>query len=151
MGTETYTMKAGDPKRSSTDMSAKYEARHLLIKFSGSRNPVSRRTGESTANVSGEAAMAELQTYIDKIAAEGNTEEAFVKYAEMRSDCSSFKNGGDLGPFGPGEMQKQCAAQLPRAWHTSQHRPCPTLCRSHHTCPGSLRRGLALPCLPLAS
>eukprot|EP00900_Chrysochromulina_parva_P017431 jgi/Chrpa1/2568/Chrysochromulina_OHIO_Genome00001699-RA len=85
----------------------KYAARHLLIKFSGSRNPVSRRTNESTANVSGEAAMAELQTYIDKIAAEGNTEEAFAKYAEMRSDCGSFKNGGDLGPFGPGEMQKQ--------------------------------------------
>jgi hypothetical protein len=117
----------------------KYAARHLLIKFSGSRNPVSRRTDESTANVSGEAAMAELQTYIDKIAAEGNTEEAFAKYAEMRSDCGSFKNGGDLGPFGPGEMQKQCAAQLPRAWHTSQHRPCPTLCRSHRACPGSLR------------
>ena len=55
-------------------MSAKYEARHLLIKFSGSRNPVSRRTGESTANVSGEAAMAELQTYIDKIAAEAGVE-----------------------------------------------------------------------------
>ena len=102
----------------------KYAARHLLIKFSGSRNPVSRRTNESTANVSGEAAMAELQTYIDKIAAEGNTEEAFAKYAEMRSDCGSFKNGGDLGPFGPGEMQKQCAA--PTA-PSLAHEPAPPL------------------------
>ena len=38
----------------------------------------------------------------------------FRKYAEQRSDCGSFKQGGDLGEFGPGEMQAQfeagCAA-----------------------------------------
>ena len=82
-------------------------ARHLLIKFSGSRNPVSRRTNQSTADVTGEAAQAELQTYIDKINAEGATVEVFAKYATARSDCGSFKQGGDLGEFGPGEMQKQ--------------------------------------------
>ena len=52
-----------------------YGARHLLIKFSGSRNPVSRRTNQSTADVTAEAASAELQTYVDKINAEGATEE----------------------------------------------------------------------------
>ena len=52
-----------------------YGARHLLIKFSGSRNPVSRRTNCSTADVTAEAATAELQTYVDKINAEGATEE----------------------------------------------------------------------------
>lgn len=30
----------------------------------------------------------------------------FSHYAQQRSDCSSFKNGGDLGFFGPGQMQK---------------------------------------------
>ena len=35
------------------------------------------------------------------------TEQVFSKYSTERSDCGSFKNGGDLGLFGPGEMQKQ--------------------------------------------
>ena len=34
-------------------------------------------------------------------------EEVFAKYAKERSDCGSFAQGGDLGMFGPGEMQKQ--------------------------------------------
>ena len=38
---------------------------------------------------------------------EGATEEVFAKYAQQRSDCGSFQNGGDLGKFGPGDMQKQ--------------------------------------------
>mmetsp|Transcript_103912 Transcript_103912/g.335043 ORF Transcript_103912/g.335043 Transcript_103912/m.335043 type:complete len:118 (+) Transcript_103912:111-464(+) len=79
--------------------------RHLLIKYSGSRNPVSRRTGASTASVSEESAKAELQQYADAINAEGCTEEVFAKYATKRSDCGSFKDGGDLGVFGPGDMQ----------------------------------------------
>ena len=82
-------------------------ALHLLIKFSGSRNPVSRRTGESTAGVSADVATAELQQYADKINAEGATEAVFRKYAEQRSDCGSFKQGGDLGLFNSGDMQKQ--------------------------------------------
>uniref|UniRef100_A0A7S3EX89 Peptidyl-prolyl cis-trans isomerase n=1 Tax=Haptolina ericina TaxID=156174 RepID=A0A7S3EX89_9EUKA len=82
-------------------------ARHLLIKFSGSRNPVSRRTGQSTASVTDEQAIAELTQYAEKIKSEGATEAVFAKYAEQRSDCGSFKQGGDLGAFGPGEMQKQ--------------------------------------------
>mmetsp|Transcript_30635 Transcript_30635/g.55968 ORF Transcript_30635/g.55968 Transcript_30635/m.55968 type:complete len:118 (-) Transcript_30635:119-472(-) len=86
---------------------ATMRCRHLLIKFSGSRNPVSRRTGESTANVTAEAATAELEEYKKKIIAEGCTEEVFAKYAKERSDCGSFREGGDLGDFGPGQMQKQ--------------------------------------------
>merc|ERR1712083_571790 len=82
-------------------------ARHLLIKFSGARHPVSRRTNQSTANVSADDAQKELQEYIDKIKAEGSTEEVFAKYAQQRSDCGSFKQGGDLGQFGKGDMQKQ--------------------------------------------
>eukprot|EP00756_Hemistasia_phaeocysticola_P004101 Hpha_TRINITY_DN12634_c0_g1::TRINITY_DN12634_c0_g1_i1::g.49675::m.49675/K09578/PIN1; peptidyl-prolyl cis-trans isomerase NIMA-interacting 1 len=81
--------------------------RHLLIKYKGSRNPVSRRTNESTAGVSEEAARAELQQFADKIKAEGASEEIFAKYAKQRSDCGSYREGGDLGEFGPGDMQQQ--------------------------------------------
>eukprot|EP00658_Telonema_sp_P-2_P055569 TRINITY_DN4416_c0_g1_i7.p2 TRINITY_DN4416_c0_g1~~TRINITY_DN4416_c0_g1_i7.p2 ORF type:complete len:116 (+),score=25.60 TRINITY_DN4416_c0_g1_i7:162-509(+) len=80
--------------------------RHLLIKYSGSRNPVSRRTGQSTSNVSAEAAEAELNEIIRKLGPEC-TEEAFAQAALARSDCGSFANGGDLGTFNPGEMQSQ--------------------------------------------
>ena len=68
---------------------------------------MSRRTGQSTEQVTAEAAQAELQQYIAKIQTEGASEEVFAKYAKERSDCGSFQNGGDLGMFGPGEMQKQ--------------------------------------------
>merc|ERR1711865_1251557 len=61
------------------------QARHLLIKHSGSRNPVSRRTNQSTADYSPEKALAELKEYIEKINAEGATEEVFAKYAHERS------------------------------------------------------------------
>ena len=32
--------------------------------------------------------------------------ENFASMAAKRSDCGSFRNGGDLGHFGRGEMQK---------------------------------------------
>eukprot|EP00929_Paragymnodinium_shiwhaense_P053018 TRINITY_DN2654_c0_g1_i2.p3 TRINITY_DN2654_c0_g1~~TRINITY_DN2654_c0_g1_i2.p3 ORF type:complete len:117 (-),score=37.30 TRINITY_DN2654_c0_g1_i2:222-572(-) len=81
--------------------------RHLLIKHQGSRNPVSRRTGASTAGVTKEQAHAEMQQFIDKIKAEGCNEAVFAKYAQERSDCGSFQKGGDLGPFNSGDMQRQ--------------------------------------------
>jgi parvulin-like peptidyl-prolyl isomerase len=77
---------------------------HLLIKHTGSRNPVSRRTGEQVT-LSPADAMKELQQYEQKILAEGVVE-SFSKYAFERSDCSSFKQKGDLGFFGPGQMQR---------------------------------------------
>merc|ERR1712087_175333 len=73
----------------------------------GSRNPVSRRTNQSTAGMTMEQAHTEIQTFIDKINAEGCTEQVFAKYATERSDCGSYKQGGDLGQFNPGDMQKQ--------------------------------------------
>jgi parvulin-like peptidyl-prolyl isomerase len=77
---------------------------HLLIKHTGSRNPVSRRTGKQVTLAPTDA-MKELQMYEQKIMAEGVTE-SFPKYALQRSDCSSFKQNGDLGFFGPGQMQR---------------------------------------------
>ena len=50
-------------------------------------------------------AQKELKHYEAKIKEEGISE-AFPKYALERSDCSSFKENGDLGFFGPGMMQQ---------------------------------------------
>ncbi|KAL7569114.1 hypothetical protein ACA910_016947 [Epithemia clementina (nom. ined.)] len=85
-------------------MSDQVRAAHLLIKHTGSRNPVSRRTGE-TVTLSPEDAQNELASYERKIRVEG-VDQAFPKYATERSDCSSYKNNGDLGFFGPGQMQR---------------------------------------------
>ena len=85
-----------------------YGARHLLIKFSGSRNPVSRRTNCSTADVTAEAATAELQTYVDKINAEGATEEVRQPASQCRprllcmhihSDAHRAKRRAPRGPL----------------------------------------------------
>ena len=73
---------------------------HLLIKHTGSRNPVSRRTGEQVT-LSPQDALAELQSYEARIKAEG-VHSAFPTYASERSDCSSCRNKGDLGFFGRG-------------------------------------------------
>lgn len=80
-------------------------AAHLLIKHSGSRNPVSRRTNQSTAHLSKDQAIAELQQYQAAIVKEG-VRESFPKYAHERSDCSSYARHGDLGEFGRGQMQQ---------------------------------------------
>lgn len=79
-------------------------AAHLLIKHTGSRNPVSRRTGQ-TITLSPDHAMKELQEIEAKIRQEG-VETAFPKYAHERSDCSSFSKNGDLGFFERGAMQR---------------------------------------------
>mmetsp|Transcript_17215 Transcript_17215/g.30186 ORF Transcript_17215/g.30186 Transcript_17215/m.30186 type:complete len:118 (-) Transcript_17215:84-437(-) len=83
-------------------------ALHLLCKHQGSRNPVSRRTGASTSDVTKEQAHAELKTIIAKLQGlEGQALcDAFAKEAQARSDCGSYAQGGDLGDFGPGDMQK---------------------------------------------
>ena len=57
---------------------------HLLIKHTGSRNPVSRRTGEQV-QLSPQQALAELQMYQQRIISDG-VHEAFPKYAQERSD-----------------------------------------------------------------
>jgi parvulin-like peptidyl-prolyl isomerase len=69
-----------------------------------SRNPVSRRTGQQVT-MSPDDAMSELKQYQSKIQSEG-IDAAFPKYAAERSDCSSFRQNGDLGEFGRGQMQK---------------------------------------------
>jgi len=79
---------------------------HLLIKHTGSRNPVSRRTGAKVM-LSPEDAHAELQSYEARIRSEG-IDTAFPKYAAERSDCSSYQNSGALamGVFEESTTQK---------------------------------------------
>lgn len=86
-------------------MSGKQQVKctHLLIKHGGSRNPVSRRTGQSTSAVKKEDAIAELRDWLGRIQ---RGEIAFEEAAHLRSDCGSFRENGDLGWFGPGDMQK---------------------------------------------
>mmetsp|Transcript_29119 Transcript_29119/g.62400 ORF Transcript_29119/g.62400 Transcript_29119/m.62400 type:complete len:116 (-) Transcript_29119:228-575(-) len=79
-------------------------AAHLLIKHTGSRNPVSRRTGEQITLSPGDA-LAELRQWESRIRSEGIVE-VFPTCAAARSDCSSFRQSGDLGFFGRGTMQK---------------------------------------------
>mmetsp|Transcript_37240 Transcript_37240/g.116416 ORF Transcript_37240/g.116416 Transcript_37240/m.116416 type:complete len:121 (-) Transcript_37240:808-1170(-) len=82
-------------------------AAHILRKHTGSRNPVSRRTGQQITR-SKEEAIAELQEYLGALSGLEGQElvDAFMKIASESSDCSSFRNGGNLGEFGPGMMQK---------------------------------------------
>ena len=80
---------------------------HFLIKHEGSRNPVSRRTNESTSELTRAAADAEMDKWIKQLNEdERPMNEKFAALANHRSDCGSYANGGDLGWFGPGEMQK---------------------------------------------
>lgn len=72
---------------------------HILCKHSGSRRPASHRSENIT--ISKAEAIEELKE-IEKRLENG---ESFESLAKERSDCSSFKRGGDLGFFGKGEMQ----------------------------------------------
>lgn len=78
---------------------------HILLKHTGSRRPVSARTpGQIT--LAKEDARKELQAIHDKLVTEDDVKKgAFEAEARERSDCSSYKRGGDLGWFGRGEMQ----------------------------------------------
>lgn len=82
-------------------MPSEVRAAHLLIKHTGSRNPVSRRTGE-TITLTPDQAKTELAE-LERVIRQEGVDQAFPKYAAMRSDCSSFRKNGDLGFFGPGK------------------------------------------------
>ncbi|XP_061687108.1 peptidyl-prolyl cis-trans isomerase NIMA-interacting 1 [Syngnathoides biaculeatus] len=79
----------------------KVRCSHLLVKHNQSRRPSSWR--EQNITRSKDDALDLIQNYIERIKSE---EEKFDKLASQFSDCSSAKNGGDLGLFGRGQMQK---------------------------------------------
>lgn len=75
-------------------------ALHILVKHEGSRRPASWR--EATITRTKEEAQAKLVGLRQEIVDAGRT---FSEIASKESDCSSAKNGGDLGRFGRGQMQ----------------------------------------------
>jgi len=78
-------------------------ARHLLVKHSGSRNPISWRDTKNPVTRSKAEAIEILRGYESEI---NGSPETFAILAKEHSDCNSSKKEGDLGSFGPGEMQK---------------------------------------------
>jgi len=85
-------------------------ARHILRKHRDSRRPSSWRVENITK--SKEEAIAEIEAYREKLLKahdEGGyeaMEKLFISIATTDSDCGSAKQGGDLGMFGKGKMQK---------------------------------------------
>merc|ERR1712046_336638 len=74
---------------------------HLLVKHAGSMRPASWRCDNIT--ISKEEALVQLNAYNQQIQ---SGEKTFEELATKYSDCSSTKRGGDLGPFGRGQMQR---------------------------------------------
>lgn len=76
-------------------------AKHILLKHTGSRNPVdSYRNKQVTRSL--DEAKAGIQDIVQRLSAGEN----FDAIATQVSECRSAGNGGDLGVFGRGQMQK---------------------------------------------
>lgn len=100
------------PATSTTDDPApsrgnKVHAYHLLVKHAQSRRPSSWR--EAVITISETEALEQIRRIRSEIfaASSGDIFTEFKARAQERSDCSSAKKGGDLGFFGPGEMQSK--------------------------------------------
>ncbi|KAF5738130.1 peptidyl-prolyl cis-trans isomerase Pin1 [Tripterygium wilfordii] len=80
-------------------------ASHILIKHEGSRRKASWKDPEGRVikNTTRESAVSQLKAFRDDIV---SCKVKFEDIASRFSDCSSAKRGGDLGPFGRGQMQK---------------------------------------------
>ena len=80
-------------------------ASHLLVKHKQSRRPASWRdeSGAVISKRSVEEAVQTLKGYRQQIVDKKAT---FQELAKQYSDCSSAAQGGDLGRFGRGAMQK---------------------------------------------
>ena len=83
------------------DFVAPVRASHILLKHTGSRNPVVRRTGKAVTRTRDEA-VAQLTQVWQQLQ---SNPDKFAEYAQQLSECGSGQNGGDLDYFGPGQMQ----------------------------------------------
>ncbi|KAJ0254305.1 Peptidyl-prolyl cis-trans isomerase Pin1 [Hirschfeldia incana] len=81
------------------------KASHILIKHQGSRRKASWKDpeGKIIMTTTREAAVEQLKSIREDIV---SGKANFEDVATRVSDCSSAKRGGDLGPFGRGQMQK---------------------------------------------
>ena len=86
------------------DDGEKVHVLHLLCKHAGSRNPSSWR--EQTVTRTKDEAIARLSELRATIAASDDVEATFRELASHESDCRSAREGGSLGFFGRGKMQK---------------------------------------------
>ncbi|KAJ7024409.1 rotamase-domain-containing protein [Mycena alexandri] len=86
------------------EKAGKVRASHLLVKHSGSRRPASWK--ENNITRSKEEAIEILRGYQAQISTSADQAKKFSELASVHSDCSSHDKGGDLGWFGPGQMQK---------------------------------------------
>lgn len=77
------------------------QASHLLVKHNESRRPSSWKEDKITR--SKEEALEIIKGFRERIV---SNEVGFAELASKESDCGSAKRGGDLGPFGHGQMQK---------------------------------------------
>ncbi|XP_005090952.1 putative peptidyl-prolyl cis-trans isomerase dodo [Aplysia californica] len=89
------------PTEPAQEKSDKVTCSHLLVKHRDSRRPQNWK--QETITRSKEEALQLLDGYRKMIV---NEEASFAELAEKYSDCSSARKGGDLGSFGPGQMQK---------------------------------------------
>eukprot|EP00058_Branchiostoma_floridae_P016168 XP_002601656.1 hypothetical protein BRAFLDRAFT_114914 [Branchiostoma floridae] len=80
---------------------AQVRCSHLLVKHVGSRRPSSWKQDKITRTQ--EEALELLNDFRQRIV---SGEVTLAVLAATESDCSSARKGGDLGFFGPGQMQK---------------------------------------------
>lgn len=73
-------------------MSSQVRASHILLMYSGSERSTATRSKE------------EARQGIDDLARRIAAGEDFGELARAHSDCPSKARGGDLGPFGKGQM-----------------------------------------------
>ena len=82
------------------DFTTPVRCSHILLKHAGSRNPMDRLRNKQVTRSKQEAIDG-----ITQIRASLENGDDFAKLAEQFSECGSAQNGGDLGHFGPGQMQ----------------------------------------------
>ena len=76
-------------------------ASHILLKHAGSRNPLVRHKNKQVTRTK-EEAIAGIEKIREQIVGGAN----FAQLAGIFSECGSALKGGDLGCFGPGQMQE---------------------------------------------
>lgn len=102
IGPYTYRLHSTDDNDVQTTKPQKVCASHLLVKHAKSRRPSSWKQQVITRTP--EEALDMIRQYRDMIV---SNQCEFGTLASTESDCSSAKRQGDLGWFGPGEMQKE--------------------------------------------
>ena len=81
--------------------SQQVRVKHILQKHTGSRNP-----NDSLRNKPITRSKEEAIANIEQFKAQIKSMEDWDRIAQEFSECRSATSGGDLGHFGPGQMQK---------------------------------------------